>query len=92
MQLRPAERDWAEGGDGLGTAVAGELLQWSYHMNPLIRVGAGRLHAEGETGEVYQIDYRGPETHSSSLPPPNRPHQHDSSPSPLIHGKSVRLS
>ncbi|KAL1541286.1 hypothetical protein AAHA92_25528 [Salvia divinorum] len=40
---------------------------------------AGRMHAKNMGSEVYDIDYRGPETHTYN-PPPNRagpriPHQ-----------------
>ncbi|KAK4800939.1 hypothetical protein SAY86_021426 [Trapa natans] len=72
------------------STLSAVLLLFLLFSASLPRLSLGRLHAEGETGEVYQIDYRGPETHSSSLPPPNRPHQHGSSPSPLIHGKSLQ--
>ncbi|KAF5182572.1 hypothetical protein FRX31_027847 [Thalictrum thalictroides] len=46
------------------------------------RVSPG-AHAEDPANEVYEIDYRGPETHSF-IPPPDR-----STGSPFVHHESV---
>ncbi|WCJ34560.1 hypothetical protein M5689_015863 [Euphorbia peplus] len=35
----------------------------------------GRYESERDS-EIYEIDYRGPETHSSALPPPGRGRSH----------------
>ncbi|PKI65183.1 hypothetical protein CRG98_014497, partial [Punica granatum] len=45
----------------------------------------GRLLGQEAMEDVYEIDYRGPETHSSSFPPPSHSH-HDI---PWIHRKSA---
>ncbi|KAF9680298.1 hypothetical protein SADUNF_Sadunf06G0106700 [Salix dunnii] len=44
--------------------------------------------SDAEDSEVYGIDYRGPETHSSVMPPPAG-HSHDR---PWIHQDTVKTS
>ncbi|KAL5711378.1 hypothetical protein ACHQM5_021842 [Ranunculus cassubicifolius] len=43
----------------------------------------GLHHKEESDNDVYEIDYRGPETHSF-VPPPDRSHSN-----PLVHDESV---
>ncbi|KAJ9181608.1 hypothetical protein P3X46_009723 [Hevea brasiliensis] len=43
--------------------------------------------SEVEESEIYDIDYRGPETHSSAMPPPGSSHGR-----PFIHGDQAAMA
>nr|XP_043612876.1 uncharacterized protein LOC122584869 [Erigeron canadensis] len=74
------------------------ILFIAFAVHPAIS-RSGRFQLKNEklitSEEIYEIDYRGPETHSYR-PPPNRTSRDNSNggplPKPKMHGSSKRLS